>query len=81
MLTHRHQTAEKSKTQPEMSRLQTSSRYLSTNLLFRFKFKRLLSTRYGFLFIIAVFVVFFNEVFLYQWSRFHWADIESIAKK
>ncbi len=81
MLIHRHQTAEKPKVQPEMSRLQTSTKYLSTNLFFRLRFKRWLSSRYGFLFIIALFVVFFNEILLYQWSKFHWPDIESIAKK
>jgi hypothetical protein len=81
MLIHRHQGSEKTKIEPKMSRLQTSSRYLSNSLYFRWRFKRWISTRYGFLFIIALLVVFFNEVIVYQWSRFHWPDIESIAKK
>jgi hypothetical protein len=77
MLIHRHQRVEKTISIPEMSRLQTSSRYLSNRL----RFKRWIFTRYGFLFIIALLVVFFNEILFYQWTQFHWPDIESIAKK
>ena len=81
MLIHRHPRTEKTKTEPTMSRLRTSSKYFTTGLFFRSKFKRWITTRYGFLFTLAVLVVFINEILFYQWARWHWPDIRSIAQK
>lgn len=81
MLIHRHQRTEKTNREPDMSRLHTSSRFFANGLFFRLKFKRLISTRFGFLFTIAALVVLFNEVLFYEWARWHWPDIEHIAQK
>ena len=81
MLIHRHPGSEKDKSKPEMSRVQTSMRYLSRSLYFRSRFKRWIFTRYGFLFIMALFVIFLNEILFYQYARFHWPDLDSLAKK
>ncbi len=81
MLIHRHQGSKNVKSEAEMSRIQSSVRYLSRSFYFRSRFKRWISTRYGFLFITALFVIFLNEVLFYQWARFHWPEIDSLAQK
>ena len=83
MLIHRHQRTKTTTTNSEskMSRLHPSPRFLATGLFFRLKFKRLIFTRYGFLFTLAVLVVFFNEILFYQWAHWHWPAIQHIAAK
>ncbi|CAF5071364.1 unnamed protein product [Rotaria sp. Silwood1] len=85
MLVHRHRLSENAELKPEMRRLQISSRYLSNSLYIRSrfftKFKRCILTRYGFFIITALLTIFINEVLFYEWYRFHWPDIESLARK
>ncbi|CAF4486561.1 unnamed protein product [Rotaria sp. Silwood2] len=85
MLVHRHPSSENKELKPDMRLLQKSSRYLSNSLYIRSrfltKFKRWMLTRYGFFFITAILTIFINEILFYEWSRFYWPDIESLAKK
>lgn len=65
-----------------MKRLPNSSfRYLLTSCFIRSKFKRYFATQYGFLFLLALVLVCFNEIIFYQWMKFNWPDIEHLTKK
>ncbi|CAF0936879.1 unnamed protein product [Rotaria sordida] len=85
MLVHRHPSSENKESKSDMRRLQKSSKYLLNSLCIRSrfltKFKRWMFTRYGFFIITATLIVFINEILFYEWSRFHWPNIESLAKK
>ncbi|CAF0888469.1 unnamed protein product [Rotaria sordida] len=84
MLVHRHPSSENKESKSDMRRLQKSSKYLLNSLCIRSrfltKFKRWMFTRYGFFIITATLIVFINEILFYEWSRFHWPNIESLAK-
>jgi len=49
-------------------------RYTSIAKLFIF-------TRYGLITIVGLFVVVFNEFFMYEYARFHWPNIDYLDKK
>jgi len=85
MFLHRRPTPkQKSEVQSTMSRIQ-SNRFLSdcfnTRSRLFSKFKRWLATRYGLLAIVALLVVFINEVLFYELARLKWPDIDHIAQK
>ena len=69
----------------EMSRI-SANIYLrspcSKSSSFRFfNCRRCVTTPAGFLLLLASLVLFYNEFFVYEWSRLYWPEIESIAKK
>lgn len=65
----------------EMSRI-TSNIYLRSPCPKNFlTFKRCVTTPFAFLFIVALLLICYNEIFVYEWSRLYWPEIESLAKK
>ncbi|CAF3693473.1 unnamed protein product [Adineta steineri] len=81
MLFHRNQSSKKEESkEPEIKQVHISSNMFIRSRFFT-KFKRWMLTRYGFLILTAIIIIFINEVLFYEWTRMNWPNLDSLLKK